>query len=327
MAIVKSTFLINLIYFILIFLFRQAHASLPFADEGADLEAHNQTARTIKPSDLTHFSRDFIPNRFRIADGLGYSGSQQYTPEGLCELITTKIPCRNKGSIVFVDLREEPHLMLYSHATSSIQSAKARAYNGLSAKTIQENESAFAQSYPIYQTEEACVKELGAHYYRIPVTDATRPEDSDVESFITLLRGMQGKNCWLHFHCLAGLGRTTTFMAMYEMVKTAHLGETSLNDIIEHQHQIGGANLAFMWYSNSHVQWLTFLQNFYEYSKYGFHQGVSWSQWVEQCHLEPFQEHPTRVSTCSLSYFCAYAKSVVMMNAMRFTQIRRQLFG
>lgn len=217
--------------------------------------------------------------------------------------------------------------MRYPDATASIQSAKAKAYNGLSAADIQEDENAFVQTYPFYKTEETCVKRLGAQYFRIPVTDATRPEDSDVDRFVTFLRVIEDKNCWLHFHCLAGLGRTTTFMSMYEMIKTAHLEETSFEDIIRHQHQIGGANLAFMWYSSSRTQWLNFLQNFYEYSKNAFHRGMTWSQWLEQRPLERFQEHPTKVPWCSLSYFCSYAKSVAMMSSMRFTQLRRSLFG
>jgi protein-tyrosine phosphatase len=313
----------NLLYPILTFLFFHAHSAFPIdwsIDSGED------HPRSIKPSELTHFSDTFIPKRFRSIDALECSGSQQYTPEELREIITEKIP-HPKEKIIFVDLREELHFMTYPDATASIQSAKAKAYNGLSAPAIGEEEEKFVRSHPFYQTEEECVKKLGALYYRIPVTDATRPEDSDVDRFITFLRGIQGKNYWLHFHCLAGLGRTTTFMAMYEMIRTASFEGTSFEDIIRYQHQIGGANLAFMWYSSSRAQWMSFLQNFYEYSKYGFHRGVSWSQWLEQQHLERFQERPTEVPWCSLSYFCSYAKSVAMMNSMRLIQLRRNLFG
>lgn len=326
---IKNTISIKYISFLLIFFIPQICAAFLAADSyiDQDIPSLSSVSRTIKPDDLTHFSMDFIPTRFRIVEGLNYSGSHQYTLEELQEILTSKIPSKNRNSIIFIDLREEPHLMHYSSATASIQSAKAMAYNGLSARTIQATENTFTQIYPFYQTEKACVKGLGARYYRIPVTDATRPEDSDVDRFIDFLRSIEGKNYWLHFHCLAGLGRTTTFMAMYEMIKTAHLKGISLDDIIEHQHQIGGADLSFMWYSSSRGKWLNFLENFYEYSRNGFHRGMSWSQWVKHCHLELFQEYPTLVSKCSLSYFCTYAKSVAMMNAMRLTQLSRRIFG
>lgn len=329
MSIVKNIQFIKYTCIILTFLCYKISAAFPIATDDIFLGAPSSgsAGSTIKPADLTHFSEDFIPERFRIVDGLNCSGSHQYTFKELQEILTSKILIKNKNSVIFIDLREEPHLMHYSSATASIQSATAMAYNGLSHEAIQATENVFVQAYLSYRTEEACVKRLGAHYYRIPVTDATRPEDRDVDRFIELLRSIQGQNYWLHFHCLAGLGRTTTFMAMYEMIKTAHLEGISLDDIIEHQHQIGGANLAFMWYSSSRTKWLDFLQNFYAYSKGGFYRGMSWSQWVEQQHLEKFQEYPTRVSRCSLSYFSSYVKSTIMMNAMRLTQLSRKILG
>jgi protein tyrosine phosphatase (PTP) superfamily phosphohydrolase (DUF442 family) len=329
MSIVKNIQFIKYACIILTFLGCKISAAFPIVTDDIFLgTSYSGVARsTIKPGDLTHFSEDFIPERFRIVSDLNCSGSHQYTFKELQEILTSKIPIKNKNSVIFIDLREEPHLMHYSSATASIQSATAMAYNGLSHQAIQATENSFVQAYPSYRTEDACVKRLGAHYYRIPVTDATRPEDSDVDRFINLLRSIQGQNYWLHFHCLAGLGRTTTFMAMYEMIKTAHLEGISLDDILEHQHKIGGANLAFMWYSSSRTKWLNFLENFYEYSRNGFHHGMSWSQWVEHCHLERFQEYPTLVSKCSLSYFCTYVKSVAMMGAMRLTQLSRGILG
>ncbi len=328
MVILKNIHSKNLTCLILSFLFFHAHAAFLFTeDTNLEDSCLIVASRNIQPSDLTHFSQNFIPKRFRAVNELYCSGSHQYTPDELKKIITTGIPRNARNSIIFVDLREEPHLMFQSNSTASIQSAKARAYNGLSAADIQETENDFAQAHHTYQTEEACVKKSGAQYYRIPVTDATRPEDSDVDSFITFLRDIQGKNHWLHFHCLAGLGRTTTFMAMYEMIKTATLKGTTFEDIIRRQHQIGGANLAFMWYSSSRVKWLNFLHNFYVYSKHGFHQGMSWSKWVERRHLECFEEHPSEIPWCSLSYFFSYAQSAAMMTSMRLTQLRRRLFG
>ena len=45
---------------------------------------------------------------------------------------------------------------------------------------------------------------------------------------------------WLHFHCLAGYGRTATFMAIYDMMKNPDVG---LSDIVYRQSMTGGENL------------------------------------------------------------------------------------
>ena len=41
------------------------------------------------------------------------------------------------------------------------------------------------------------------------------------------------KDNWLHFHCKQGIGRTTTFMIMYDIMKNAK--EVSLDDIVKRQ--------------------------------------------------------------------------------------------
>jgi hypothetical protein len=41
------------------------------------------------------------------------------------------------------------------------------------------------------------------------------------------------ENAWAHFHCEAGLGRTTTFMVLYDMLRNAN--RVSLEDIVQRQ--------------------------------------------------------------------------------------------
>ena len=41
------------------------------------------------------------------------------------------------------------------------------------------------------------------------------------------------QNAWAHFHCEAGLGRTTTFMVLYDMLRNAD--RVSLDDIVQRQ--------------------------------------------------------------------------------------------
>ena len=311
--------------FLKILIFQAQAASNSFDENEESFAAHysmNQN-REICPCDLTYFKKGLITDRFRMIDELSISGSHQYTLAEL-EMIIREIP---HNHIIFIDVREEPHLMFCSKTSASVQTAKANAYNGLTAKEIQQYEENLSEDFSEFRTEKDCVKSLGAQYLRIPVTDTTRPEDSDVDDLINFARSIEGKDCWLHFHCLAGLGRTTTFMSMYEMIKTASSGKTSLKNILARQHQIGGADLSFMWYCSSRVQWVDFLKNFYDYAKKGFDQGMSWSQWVSQRNLKVFQEQPSVTPWWSLKGLASYGKFTLMMASMRISQLYRMVRG
>lgn len=134
-------------------------------------------------------------------------------------------------------------------------------------------------------TEKDLVSEFGTEYFRIPVQDHLRPRDEDVDRFITKYRTLDS-NYWVHFHCAAGIGRTTTFMVMYDMMKNAE--QVSAEDIILRQALIGGANLMHLSKTskkkyNEEKDRITFLQKFYEYCKsQGPSFNVLWSDWLTQ---------------------------------------------
>ena len=81
-------------------------------------------------------------------------------------------------------------------------------------------------------TEADVVTAAGAHYVRITVTDHCRPTDEAVDQFVLAVRGLPA-DAWAHFHCRAGKGRTTTFLALYDMLRNA--SRVSLNDIVNRQ--------------------------------------------------------------------------------------------
>jgi len=64
------------------------------------------------------------------------------------------------------------------------------------------------------------------------VTDHVRPLDDAVDRFILAVRALPD-GAWTHFHCEAGLGRTTTFMVLYDMLRNAN--RVSLEDIVRRQ--------------------------------------------------------------------------------------------
>jgi hypothetical protein len=87
------------------------------------------------------------------------------------------------------------------------------------------------------QTEAAVVNGCGAAYVRITVSDHSRPTDGEVDRFIEAVRQMPGDG-WAHFHCRAGRGRTTTFMALYDMLRNAP--SVPLQAIVDRQSLLAG---------------------------------------------------------------------------------------
>ena len=67
----------------------------------------------------------------------------------------------------------------------------------------------------VIKNEKTLAEENNIGYLRIPVTDGNLPNDDMTNYFINFVNN-QPENTWLHFHCKAGVGRTTTFMIMYD---------------------------------------------------------------------------------------------------------------
>lgn len=133
------------------------------------------------------------------------------------------------------------------------------------------------------ETTLAQTENLG--YARLYVTDHLPPTKQQVDHFIALTRTMPSKT-WLYFHCRAGKGRTTTFMAMYDMMENAK--KVRLQDIIKRQQELGGINLFSLPPKSDYryafaVQRMQFLQQFYLYCKANKDDYAStWSGWVSR---------------------------------------------
>ncbi len=136
-------------------------------------------------------------------------------------------------------------------------------------------------------SEEELSRAYGFGYIRFPIPDHRRPPDGEVDLFVSFVRELPG-NAWLHFHCKAGVGRTTTFLAMYDMMRNA--GNVSLPDIIKRQLLLGGMDLSLESALAARgdlaalsVERAQFTARFYEYCRAnddGFR--TSWTAWLKK---------------------------------------------
>ncbi len=126
------------------------------------------------------------------------------------------------------------------------------------------------------ENEEKLVNHNSLSYVRVPVTDTKLPTDDMVDYFVDVVKS-NPKDTWYHFHCKQGIGRTTTFMIMYDMMRNGK--EVSADDIIKRQLLLADFDEKHMksFYNNERHD---FLQNFHKYVKEnGYNFNIKWSDW------------------------------------------------
>jgi hypothetical protein len=199
-----------------------------------------------------------IPSDTGLAD-LHASGSGEFTDDGLKLLLA-----RTRGPVTVFDLRQETHIFV-NGLPVSWYATRDWANVGRSQDAIEADESSRVESLKPgskivvrpgagvkkpgvtlstpqnvtvehASTERDFVKPNHASYVRVTVTDHCRPLDNEVDGFILAVRALP-ENGWAHFHCEAGLGRTTTFMVLYDMLRNAV--RVPMEDIVRRQQLLG----------------------------------------------------------------------------------------
>jgi hypothetical protein len=135
------------------------------------------------------------------------------------------------------------------------------------------------------RSEKEVIESLGGRYVRIPVADFHAAEHRHVDQFVTAVLALP-PNAWVHFHCAAGDGRTTTFMAMYDMMHNALT--VDVETIIQRQYDLGGINLdsegSVAWKQQWARERRTLAHVFYLYCRDQIPNGFkeTFSQWRER---------------------------------------------
>lgn len=227
------------------------------------------------------------------------SGSAQFSELSLDLLIKT---LGGNHLTTIVDLRQESHGFINGVAVSWY-AEKNRLNIGKSLGEIEEDEKKLltdiaqrhftmlyaSKKFPIFlwvkrvDTEAELALSRGLGYVRIPITDHMRPTDRDVDDFINFIKTFPKDSLWLHFHCAAGEGRTSTFMVMYDMLRNAT--RVSLEDIFQRQYLLGGINFLNEtseegWKKPYAEERKAFLYQFYKYCQQNPLFQKSWSGWL-----------------------------------------------
>lgn len=269
-------------------------------------------AKSASPSKLiiNETGTNSLPRNFRTMaqasdnaamaglEKLPLSGSGQFCSKELKTLMK-KLP---KKKIIVLDLRQESHGFLNGEAISwhadknwankqltdaeveKDQRRKLRALTEQDFTTTYEKKSNKALVIPVTSVsdEKTLVESLGAKYKRFFVTDHVRPNDATVDQFVMLIRTLP-KDYWIHLHCKAGKGRTTTFLAIADMIHNSK--KMSCDKILERQHSLGGSALMkspgrSSWKYSLHKERLALLKNFYQYCQEVPDFSIKWSNWV-----------------------------------------------
>ncbi|WP_300381174.1 phytase [Clostridium sp.] len=226
-------------------------------------------------------------------ENLDISGSQQFSEHNLPLLIKaigTSLP------MTVVDLRQESHGFINGFSVSWADS-KNNANVGLTREKVILDEVNKLESIKLdepisfynhpkevivptkVENEYELVKSKDLSYNRITVRDGGIPSDDMVDYFIESIKNQQERT-WLHFHCKEGIGRTTTFMIMYDIIR--NYKDVTLDQIIERQLELASFNENDI-KSFRNNERLSFLKSFYDYcTQNGDSFNIKWSEWKKE---------------------------------------------
>ena len=231
------------------------------------------------------------PINYRKNDRLHMSGSASFSPRALKDI--AKSAKKSKIPFYVFDLRQESHGYIndkpvtwqseHDWANADLMHDEVIQRERRLLGDLRVGEQIDGTYIKSIETEESVVRSAGHQYVRLTVTDHLRPTDSETDRFIQAVRELPEKN-WVHFHCRAGKGRTTTFMVMYDMLANAQTD--SFDDIINRNAKLSEDYDVMAEVPESDFRHIyqkdraEFVRAFYDYAKAHPHgKDKVWSQW------------------------------------------------
>jgi len=253
-----------------------------------ELELANALPRNFRTTDEPLKVGNGTPATIGLSD-LHASGSGEFTADNLKLLLT-----RMHGAITIFDLRQETHIFVNGLPVSWFVT-RDWANVGRSQTEIEEAEAAWVQSLrpgsEIAVRPGHAVKEGNAESgvpQQVIVKEAGNERDlvsSAGASHVRVAVRVLPENAWAHFHCEAGLGRTTTFMVLYDMLRNAR--HVSLEDIVQRQKLLGygydvlGPDGPGNWKAPYMEDRIAFVRAFYNYARANPNGPPQiWSEWL-----------------------------------------------
>ena len=289
---------------------RMRHAGYIWRIDADDGRGLPRNFRTMEDEFHAPYKKDmddsYVPTREGL-ERLHASGSGEFSASGLQSLLEA-LAERTQMAICIVDLREESHGFFDGTAVSwygehdwgnvgltqeealadeaerihgAAGQMMAVAHLGGEKNPLDEHEIFVEEA----QTEKELVEGAGLRYKRIAATDHIWPSPAAVDEFVQFYKSLP-EDVWLHFHCQAGEGRTTEFLAMYDILKNSAV---PLQDILYRQCLLGGSYVAHVepegstyWKVPYYVEKAKHIALFYRYVQENEGAGfaVSWSAWL-----------------------------------------------
>lgn len=233
------------------------------------------------------------PENYRKNSDLKISGSATFDVSALKEI---KKPLKKNKEVLFVfDLRQESHGLVndtpvtwqadrdWANADLNHDEAIRRERRLLGDLRVGEKINGVV--IKSIETEESMVRSSGHQYVRLTVTDHVRPTDSEVDRFIEAVQALP-ENAWIHFHCRAGKGRTTTFMVLYDMLVNAKY--VSFEEIVKRNTELSNDYDVLSigeptdWKYPYQKERADFVREFYNYAKaHPRGEKKLWSEWLQ----------------------------------------------
>jgi Inositol hexakisphosphate len=273
---------------------RPSDADSPMLIWDIDLKLANALPRNFRTTDEPLKAGNGNPPATTGLSDLHASGSGEFTADNLKLLLT-----RMHGPVTIFDLRQETHIFVNGLPVSWF-ATRDWANVGRTQTEIEEAEAVWVQSLgpgsEIAVRPGHSVKKGNAESavpQQVIVKEASIERDLvssagasyvRVDRFIVAVRALP-ENAWAHFHCEAGLGRTTTFMVLYDMLRNAT--RVSLEDIVRRQKLLGYDYDVLRpagpgnWKASYMEDRIAFVRAFYNYARANPNgRPQIWSEWL-----------------------------------------------